>query len=197
VAVPETVIAAATAVQARIVRPLILPPRSWSARSNRSRRIVPRRFHRSGAARISLSGAARAASCGEPADERTEHEPGLRCEGDVGGQADDDADRQAEHGSKSDGGSDAHLRECTSDASARRLRTRPLARRAARARLQHPLLDQPHVDSERGTRAVRIEIPAHGTVPIRARPPAGAAIAAFQVTRRNPSPCRRSYARSA
>ena len=48
----------------------------------------------------------------EPADERTEHEPGLRCKGDVGGHADDDAERQTQHGSEADGGSDAHTGEC-------------------------------------------------------------------------------------
>ena len=48
----------------------------------------------------------------EPADECTKHEPGLRRKGDVGGHADDDAERQAQHGSDADGGSDAHTREC-------------------------------------------------------------------------------------
>jgi hypothetical protein len=43
----------------------------------------------------------------EPTKERTEHEPGLRCKGDIGGQTDDDAEHQAQHGSKPDGGSDA------------------------------------------------------------------------------------------
>lgn len=47
----------------------------------------------------------------EPAKERTEHKPRLRCKGDIGGQADDNAERQAQHGSKPDGGSDAHGRE--------------------------------------------------------------------------------------
>jgi hypothetical protein len=48
----------------------------------------------------------------EPAKERTEHEPGLRCKRDIGGQTDDNAERQAQHGSKPDGGSDTHVREC-------------------------------------------------------------------------------------
>jgi hypothetical protein len=48
----------------------------------------------------------------EPAKERTEHEPSLGCKGDIGGQTDDNAERQAQHGSKPDGGSDAHMREC-------------------------------------------------------------------------------------
>jgi hypothetical protein len=48
----------------------------------------------------------------EPTNERTEHEPGLRCKGDIGGQTDDNAEREAEDGSKTDGGSDAHMREC-------------------------------------------------------------------------------------
>jgi hypothetical protein len=46
----------------------------------------------------------------EPAKERTEHEPGLRCKGDIGGQTDDTVERQAQHGSKPDGGSDNHVR---------------------------------------------------------------------------------------
>lgn len=50
-------------------------------------------------------------SARQPADERTEHEPDLGCEREIGGHADDDAERQAEHDSKGDGGSDAHLRE--------------------------------------------------------------------------------------
>jgi hypothetical protein len=48
----------------------------------------------------------------EPAKERTEHDPGLRCKGNIGGQTDDNAERQAQHGSERDGGSDAHMREC-------------------------------------------------------------------------------------
>jgi hypothetical protein len=48
----------------------------------------------------------------EPAKERTEHDPGLRCKGDIGGQTDDNAERQAQHGSKPDGCADAHMREC-------------------------------------------------------------------------------------
>jgi hypothetical protein len=48
------------------------------------------------------------AAAREPAKERTEREPGLRCEGDIGGQSDDSAERQAQHGSEPDGGSNAH-----------------------------------------------------------------------------------------
>lgn len=48
----------------------------------------------------------------EPAKERTEREPDLRCKGDIGGQTDDNAERQAQHGSKPDGCADAHMREC-------------------------------------------------------------------------------------
>jgi hypothetical protein len=52
----------------------------------------------------------RAPPAREPDKERTEREPGLRCKGDIGGQADDDAERQAQHGSKPDGGYDTHRR---------------------------------------------------------------------------------------
>ena len=51
------------------------------------------------------------ASAREPSDQRPEHEPGLGCERDIRGHADDDAERQAQHGSKPDSGSDAHMRE--------------------------------------------------------------------------------------
>jgi hypothetical protein len=52
------------------------------------------------------------AAAREPAKERTERDPRLRCKGDIGGQTDDNAERQAQHGSKPDGHADAHVREC-------------------------------------------------------------------------------------
>jgi hypothetical protein len=52
------------------------------------------------------------AAAREPAKERTERDPDLGCKGDIGGQTDDDAERQAQHGSERDGDSDAHVREC-------------------------------------------------------------------------------------
>jgi hypothetical protein len=52
------------------------------------------------------------AAAREPAKERTEREPGLRCKGDIGGQTYDNAERQAQHGSKPDGDSDVDVREC-------------------------------------------------------------------------------------
>jgi hypothetical protein len=58
------------------------------------------------------SGLRNEAPAREPAKERTEHDPGLRCKGNIGGQTDDNAERQAQHGSERDGGSDAHMREC-------------------------------------------------------------------------------------
>ena len=57
----------------------------------------------------------------EPAKERTEYEARLRCKRDIDGHADDDADRQAQHGSKRDGGSNVHMRECMFAARAWRL----------------------------------------------------------------------------
>jgi hypothetical protein len=59
------------------------------------------------------------ASAREPSNQRPEHEPGLGCKRDVGGDADDDAERQAQHGSKPDGDADAHVGN--GRASARRL----------------------------------------------------------------------------
>jgi hypothetical protein len=47
----------------------------------------------------------------EPADERAEHEPRLGGERNISGDADDDADRRAQHRSKGDRGSHAHVRE--------------------------------------------------------------------------------------
>ena len=47
----------------------------------------------------------------EPAEERTEHETGLGRKRNIGGDADDDAKRQADHGAEPDGGSDPHVRE--------------------------------------------------------------------------------------
>ena len=58
-------------------------------------------------ARTHRSSRSRVLPAREPANERTEQEPGLRGQGDIGG---DDADRQAHHGAKRDGGSDAHVR---------------------------------------------------------------------------------------
>ena len=58
----------------------------------------------------------------EPANERTEQEPGFRRKRDIGRHADEDAERQAQHGAKPDGGSHAHPRESTFDESARLLR---------------------------------------------------------------------------
>jgi hypothetical protein len=48
----------------------------------------------------------------EPAKERTEHEPHLGRKRDIGGDADADAKRQADHRSEPDGGSALHVREC-------------------------------------------------------------------------------------
>ena len=58
------------------------------------------------------SGLRNEAPAREPAKERTEHDPGLRCKGNIGGQTDDNAQRQAQHGSERDGGSHAHMGEC-------------------------------------------------------------------------------------
>ena len=48
------------------------------------------------------------ASAREPSDQRPEHEPGLGCQRNIRGHADDDAERQAQHGSKPDSDADAH-----------------------------------------------------------------------------------------
>jgi hypothetical protein len=72
-------------------------------RSNAS----PSRAHETRARKSS-----RALPAPEPADERAEHKPGLRCQRDTGGHADDDAERQAHSGSDRDRGSDAHARQC-------------------------------------------------------------------------------------
>lgn len=64
--VAKTVIAAARAVQARIVRPLMLPPGGrWSSRSNRSRR--PRFYAPSGQHGVEDGRRVTDASCGPPA----------------------------------------------------------------------------------------------------------------------------------
>ena len=48
----------------------------------------------------------------QPAKQCTEHEPCLGRKRDIGRDADDDAKRQADHGSEPDGGSDLDVREC-------------------------------------------------------------------------------------
>jgi hypothetical protein len=55
----------------------------------------------------------------QPADDPAQHEPRLRREGEIGGHADDDAERQAQHPSERDRGSDAHTRESMRGVAAR------------------------------------------------------------------------------
>ena len=50
----------------------------------------------------------RALAAQEPSEERAKYEPALWREGEIGDHADDDAKREAHHGSHGDGGSDAH-----------------------------------------------------------------------------------------
>jgi len=49
----------------------------------------------------------------EPANECAEHEAGLGCKRDIDCHAEDDAKRQTEYSSEPNGGSHAHVRECT------------------------------------------------------------------------------------
>jgi hypothetical protein len=53
-----------------------------------------------------------AAPTRQPAKERPERESGLGGEGEIGGDADEDAKRQAQHGSDCDADSDSDAREC-------------------------------------------------------------------------------------
>ena len=62
----------------------------------------------------------RAVPAREPAKQGSKHESGLRRQRDGCNHADDDAERQAQHRSKSNGGSDAHMGESMLGASARR-----------------------------------------------------------------------------
>ena len=55
----------------------------------------------------------------QPADDPAQHESRLRREGEIGGHADDDAERQAQHRSDRDRGSDAHTRESMRGVAAR------------------------------------------------------------------------------
>ena len=62
----------------------------------------------------------RAVAAREPAKQGSKHESGLRRQRDGCNHADDDAERQAQHRSKSNRGSDAHMGESMLGASARR-----------------------------------------------------------------------------
>jgi hypothetical protein len=60
------------------------------------------------ALRHARAGELRPVPAQQPAKERTEHEAGLGGEGEIGRDADEDAERQPDHGCEPDGGSDPH-----------------------------------------------------------------------------------------
>ena len=111
-----------------------LPP--WAQRPFRSP-YAPALLDRATVLRLRVCELLSAIPARQPADDPAQHEPRLRREGNIGDHADDDAERQAQHGSERDRGSDAHTRESMRGVSARGELAPPWAAGALRGGCRH------------------------------------------------------------